>query len=83
MEFVQQLFRFVDLCGEVRATSSVGVIQKHGGSVGLADLVLSDGTLAGSYVNNRPRSTPQNITYLSDRIKVASFLVILGSKPPL
>lgn len=26
---LQQLFRFIDLCGEIRATAAIGVVQQH------------------------------------------------------
>jgi hypothetical protein len=59
------------------------MVEKHEGSVGLADLVLGDGSLAEWDVSGLSGVVELAKTYLSDRIRVASFLVILGSKPPL
>lgn len=88
--FVQQFFCFVDLGGQVGAAASIGVVQKHDCSVGLADLVLCDAALAGSNVSVKCRGEDDAAggerggqTYLRDRINDASFLVILGSNPPL
>lgn len=44
--FIEKLLGLVDLGGQVRAAASVGVVEQHGGSVSLADLVLGDGALA-------------------------------------
>lgn len=43
---LQELLRLVDLGGEVRAAASIGVVEEHHGSVGLADFVLRDLFLA-------------------------------------
>lgn len=44
----QKLLRLVDLGGEVRAAASVGVVEEHHSSVGLANLVLCDLPLAAN-----------------------------------
>ena len=43
---LQKLLGLVDLGGQVRAAATIGMVEKHEGAVGLADLVLSDGALA-------------------------------------
>lgn len=43
--FLEKFFRFVDLCGKVRAAAAIGVVQQHECAVGLADLFLGDGAL--------------------------------------
>lgn len=45
---VQEFLGLVDLCGEVGASASVGVVEEHELPVGLADLVLGDAALARS-----------------------------------
>lgn len=44
--FVEKFLGLVDLGRQIRAAASIGVVEQHGGSVSLADLVLGDGALA-------------------------------------
>lgn len=44
---LQQFLGLVDLGRQVRAAASIGVVEEHQGSVGLADLFLGEGALAG------------------------------------
>lgn len=84
---VQELLCFVDLCRQVRATASIGMVEEHESSVGLADLVLGQRSLAGKGIVSMLAANHGvvlgQVTYLRERISVASFLVIFGSKPPL
>ncbi len=56
--FLEQLFRFVDLGCEVRAASTVVVVQQHQRAVCLANLVFGDGafTVAQTLVSTNPSS---------------------------
>lgn len=48
---LEELFGLVDLCSEVRATSAIGMVEKHDSTVRLADLVLCEGALAADRVS--------------------------------
>jgi hypothetical protein len=93
---VEKLLGFVDLGRQVGASASIGVVEQHERAVSLSDLFLGDGALAikegmlatasrGLALVPRDQLCGRKsvVTYLSERISVASFLVILGSKPPL
>ena len=43
---VEQLLGFVDFCGEVGTAATIGVVEQHDGSMGLADFFLGNGSLA-------------------------------------
>lgn len=43
---LEKFLCLVDLGGKVGASASIGMVQKHKGSVGFADFVLGEGTLA-------------------------------------
>jgi hypothetical protein len=60
------------------------VVEKHELSVSLADLVLGDAALASEVLVGRGFGIGVGeSTYLRERMREASFLFILGSKPPL
>lgn len=60
---VQQLLCLVHLGRKVRAAASIGMVEKHNGAVGFADLVLGECSLAakGKATVSKP-NPPQNST---------------------
>lgn len=56
---LQELLRLVDLGGEVGAAAAVGVVEKHHGSVGLADLFLRDRLLTVKRKIGQPSRYPR------------------------
>jgi hypothetical protein len=79
---VEQFLCLVDLCGQIRASASIGVVQEHELSMVLAHFVLGQCSLPGSLllVYGCEISCSEG-TYDSSKIKEASRRVILGSKP--
>lgn len=45
---LEELLGFVDLGGQVRTASSIGVVEQHQSSVGFADLIFRHGAFATS-----------------------------------
>lgn len=43
--FIEEFFRFVDLGGQVGATTTIGVVEQHELAVVLADLLLGESSL--------------------------------------
>ena len=114
---LQELLRLVNLGGKVGAAAAVGMVEKHHGPVGLADLFLRDRPLTVRRKIGQPSRYPPSAlsfpsppsaniashtilpghtapwgrgprggrgeTYFRARIKLASFLFILVSNPPL
>lgn len=80
---LQKLFRFVDLCRQVRASASVRMVEQHELPMSLSDHFFRESSVPVPIVSDAFAELLAMRTYEVSKINVASFLVIFWSKPPL